>query len=114
VLKPASKTTNDIIFSVTEVINKNISGFRIPFLNIYYSTEKFTEQNPGTVLFGGYLDKFKERIDGLVNEREVYKKKKIKGFKTAIIKDRSGEVYKIITGSPFMDEDHKNLKVLAN
>jgi len=114
VFELASKTTNDIVLSVTEVINKNISGFKIPFLNIYYSTEEFTTNNPGTVLFGGYLGGFKERIDGLVSERDAYKEKKIKGFKTAKIKDRSGATYKIITGSPFVDEDHKNLKVLAN
>jgi len=114
VFELASKTTNDIILSITEVINKNVSGFKIPFLNIYYSDEEFSADNPGTVLFGGYLDRFKERIDGLVSERDVYEKKKIKGFKTALLEDRSGASYKIITGSPFVDEDHKNLKFLAN
>ena len=109
----ASKTTDNIILSVTEVINKNKSGFKIPFLNIYYSTEEFSDNNPGDVLFGGYLNDFKERINGLVGERKVYEKIKERGFKTIKIKDYRGKTYRVITGSPFTNKDYKKLDVLA-
>ncbi|MFK5982459.1 MAG: hypothetical protein QM499_06060 [Flavobacteriaceae bacterium] len=70
----ASKVTNDIKLSVTEVINKKEKGFKIPFLNVYYSTEKFTSKNLGTLLFGGYLNEFNERILELEQERKLYEK----------------------------------------
>jgi len=100
IFKLASETTGDIRLSVTEVINKSLVGFKIPFLNIYYSTKEFTDNNLGTVFFGGYLEEFDERIKGLVGERKVYKKKNIKGVKTEVIQDYQGKTYKIISSSP--------------
>lgn len=76
----ASKTTKHLKLSITEVINKNISGFKIPVINIYYSSNEFNSNNSGTVLFGDYLDEVGERLNSLEYEQKVYKKGKIKGF----------------------------------
>jgi len=114
VFKLASETTNNIKLSVTEIINKKLSGFKIPFLNIYYSSEEFTSKNTGTVLFGGYLGEFDERINTLVSERNVYKKIKIKDFTTDIIKDYQGRSFKVISSSPFDEEDCCKLANICN
>jgi len=114
VFQLASKITNNIKLSVTEVINKNVSGVKIPFLNIYYSNKDFSQDNQGTVLFGGYLDEFDERINSLVGERKVYKKEKIKGFTTTVIKDYQGNSYKVISSSPFDEEDCCKLSNICN
>ena len=110
----ASKITNNIKLSVADVVNKNISGFKIPFLNIYYSSKEFSTENPGSVLFGGYLNEFDDRINSLVCERKVYKTEKIKGFTTELIKDYQGKTYKIITNSPFDEEDCCKLNIICN
>ena len=113
VFKLASETTNDIKLSVTDIVNKNISGFKIPSLNIYYSNKEFDSNNYGTVLFGDYLDEFNERLNSLVGEQKVYKKEKIKGFKTEVIKDYHGKTYKVITKSPFEEEDYYRLNTIS-
>ncbi len=71
VFKLASETTRDIKLSVIEVINKNICGFKIPFLNIYYSNKEFDSNNVGMVLLGGYLGEFNEQLNSLVDEQRV-------------------------------------------
>ncbi len=81
----ASKTTNHLKLSITEVINKNVLGFKIPVLNIYYSSKEFDSNNSGIVLFGDYLDEFNERLNSLEYEQKVYKKGKVKGFKTEVL-----------------------------
>ncbi len=106
----AHKTTNHIKLSVTEVINKTETGFKIPFLNIYYSTKEFTSKNTGTVLFGGYLNEFNERLLELEQERKLYEKLKINGLKTEVFEDYKGHTYKVIKNSPFTEEDFCMLK----
>ncbi|PHS67350.1 MAG: hypothetical protein COB12_04195 [Flavobacterium sp.] len=114
VFELAHKTTNDIKLSVTEVINKTDIGFKIPFLNIYYSTKEFTSKNLGTVLFGGYLDEFNERIIELEQERKLYETLKINGLKTEVFEDYKGHSYKVINNSPFTEEDFCMLKHSVN
>jgi len=110
VFELAYKTTNDIRLSVTEVVNKNEKGFKIPFMNIYYSTEEFTSKNQGTVLFGGYLNEFNERISELEQERKLYETLNINGLKTEVFEDYKGRSYKVINNSPFTEEDFCLLK----
>ncbi|MCF6308369.1 MAG: hypothetical protein L3J09_10475 [Flavobacteriaceae bacterium] len=110
VFELALKTTNYIKLSVTEVINKNEKGYKIPFMNIYYSTEEFTSKNTGTVLFGGYLNLFNERITELEQERKLYEKLEINGLKTEVFEDYKGHTYKVINNSPFTEEDFCILK----
>ena len=109
----ASKTTNYLKLSITEVINKNVSGFKIPVLNIYYSSNEFNFNNSGTVLFGDYLDEVGERLNSLEYEQKVYKKGKIKGFKTEIIKDYQGNSYKVLNRSSFEKEDYNKLNAIG-
>ena len=109
----ASKTTNHLKLSITEVINKNISGFKIPVINIYYSSNEFNSNNSGTVLFGDYLDEVGERLNSLEYEQKVYKKEKIKGFKTEIIKDYKGNSYKVLNQSSFEKEDYNKLNAIG-
>jgi len=106
----ASEITNDIKLSVTEVINKTEKGFKIPFMNIYYSTKEFTSKNTGTVLFGGYLNEFNERIMELEQERKLYEELKINGLKTEVFEDYKGRSYTVINNSPFTEEDFCMLK----
>ncbi len=106
----AYKTTSDIKLSVTEVINKNEKGFKIPFMNIYYTTEEFTSKNTGTVLFGGYLNEFNERISELEQERKRYETLNITGLKTEVFEDYKGRSYTVINNSPFTEEDFCLLK----
>ena len=110
VFELASKTTNDIKLSVTEIINKTETGFRIPFLNIYYSTEEFSSTNLGTVLFGGYLNEFNERINELEEERKLYEKMAINGLKTEVFEDYNGRSYTVINNSLFTEEDFCKFK----
>jgi len=110
VFELAYEKTNDIKLSVTEVINKTETGFKIPFLNIYYSTEEFTSKNQGTVLFGGYLNEFNERIMELEQERKLYEKNNIKGLKTEVFEDFKGQSYTVINNSPFTEDDFCLLK----
>jgi len=110
VFELAYEKTNDIKLSVTEVINKTETGFKIPFLNIYYSTEEFTSKNQGTVLFGGYLNEFNERIMELEQERKLYETNNIKGLKTEVFEDFNGQSYTVINNSPFTEDDFCLLK----
>ncbi len=110
VFELASNTTNDIKLSVTEVINKTEKGFKIPFMNIYYSTEEFSSKNTGTVLFGGYLNEFNERITELEQERKRYEELEINGLKTEVFEDFKGRSYKVINNSPFTEEDFCKFK----
>ena len=105
VFKLASQISNHIKLSVMEVVNKNISGFKIPFLNIYYSTKEFTSTNIGEVLFGGYINEFNEQIEGLVKEHQIFKKKKIKDFSAAVVRDRQGKSYEIISNDLSEEKD---------
>ena len=105
VFKLANKISNHIKLSVIEVVNKNISGFKIPFLNIYYSTKEFTSTNIGEVLFGGYLNEFNEQIEGLVEEHKTFKREKIKIFSAAVVKDFQGKSYEIISSDFSKEED---------
>lgn len=111
VFKLASKTSNHIKLSVMEVVNKNISGFKIPFINIYYSTKEFCSTNFGEVLFGGYLNEFNEQIEGLTKEHKILKKKNIKDFKVEVVRDCQGKSYEIISSDFSKDE---NCYLLAN
>jgi len=110
VFELAHKTTNDIKLSVTEVVNKNENGFKIPFMNIYYSTEEFTSINLGTVLFGDYLNEFNERIMELEQERKLFEKLEINGLKTKVFEDYKGRSYTVINNSPFTEEDFCKFK----
>jgi hypothetical protein len=110
VFELAHKTTNDIKLSVTEVVNKNEKGFKIPFMNIYYSTEEFTSKNLGTVFFGGYLNEFNERISELEQERKRFETLNITGLKTEVFEDYTGRSYTVINNSPFTEEDFCKFK----
>ncbi len=92
----ASKLTNDIKLSVTEVINKNICGFKIPSVNIYYSLQEFTDQNEGVLLYGDYLDESNEKYVSLEKEHKAYVKEKITGIKTEVIQDPLGNRYTVL------------------
>jgi len=106
----AHQTTTNIKLSVIEVVNKNEKGFKIPFMNIYYSTKEFTSKNQGTVLFGGYLNEFNERISELEQERKLYETKNIKDLKTEVFEDFNGQSYTVINNSPFTEDDFSLLK----
>ena len=110
VFELANKTTSNIKLSVTEVINKNVKGFKIPFMNIYYSTEEFNSNNKGVVLFGGYLNEFTERIKELEQERKAYEDNNISGLKIETFEDYKGSTYIVINNSPFVEEDFCRFK----
>ena len=93
----ANKETKHIKLSVTEVVNKNISGFKIPSLNIYYSTKEFDKQNNGKILFGSYLeDDLIEQLLGLEEERNVYRYCNINEVETEMLYDFDGNSFKVI------------------
>lgn len=109
----ASKQTTNIILSISEVVNKNVSGFKIPSLNIYYSTSEFDNNNSGTVLFGNYIDDLQEQLLELEEERNLYKYHNINEFETDMLFDLEGNSFKIIKEAGVYDYeliDQKKLK----
>ena len=93
VLDIASKQTNRLKLSVMEVINKNISGFKIPSLNIYYSAKEFSNSNSGNLLFSPSEDNLQEQLLGIEEERNIYKYYNIKEFETAMVFDLEGKFF---------------------
>lgn len=102
----ASKLTNDIKLSITEVANKKISGFKVPSLNIYYSMNDFDDYNEGMLLMGDYLEESDEKYTYLEREFNTYKKENISGIKKEVIKDYLGNTYSII---PPINNNNKDI-----
>lgn len=92
----ASRETNFLKQSVTEVVNKSIYGFKIPSLNIYYSTKKFDKSNTGSTLFGNYMNDMCEQLLELEEERNTYKYNNINEFETETLFDFEGNSYKVL------------------
>lgn len=96
VFEIASRETKFLKQSVTEVINKNIHGFKIPSLNIFYSTQEFDKSNTGSTIFGNYMDDMGEQLLELEEERNTYKYNNIDEFETETLFDFEGNSYKVI------------------
>lgn len=92
----ASKETDFLKQSVLEVVNKNIYGFKIPSLNIYYSINDFDSINTGSKLFGNQIDDLYEQLLELEEERNTYKYYNINDFETETLFDNEGNSYKTI------------------
>ena len=92
----ASRETKLLKQSVTEVINKNVYGFKIPSLNIYYSAKEFDKTNTGSALFGNYMNDMCEQLLELEEERNTYKYNDINEFETETLFDFEGNSYKVI------------------
>ncbi len=99
----ASKETDFLKKSVIEVVNKNIYGFKIPSLNIYYSINDFDSINTGSKLFGSQIDDLCEQLLELEEERNTYKYHNINNFETETLFDSEGNSYKIIKENGVFD-----------
>ena len=111
IFKLSNETTEHIKLSMLEIIDKEeIKDFTIPNINLFYSTENFDNRNEGVLFFGSLLESFQERMEELVEEREIYEKENILNFETEIITDIENNKYIVLKDSPIKQIDFEKIK----
>lgn len=107
--KVANDDYGHIKLSIVEILGTNVDEFLVPTLNIYYSENKFSENEEGLVLYGSLLENLEERLTELDEERKLYEQKNIK-VETEKIKDEDNNIYEILKESLIKETDAEKIK----